>query len=286
MNGMRINVLKMLVIGQLFLWICALPVSDVADARMTGRPLQHAGDPDDPALDADPGDGYDLDDPDLCACLEDPSDCEEYDSLDGMVDLSCDRCCDGAVCGLDQKIIDVACTECPDYDSAADCPSGGGYMLHEYCPDPGDLNFVGCDCWLKDSAQDAADWLTNHWTDYVNFVQAEGQLAVQTCLQGRMENDSTIRCQEVGTTECGPTTVGFAYPFTETMYICPGFTDDVEPLSSDERQACSMAIMAHEFSHTCLRPEWEAELLGRLTFEFYVTHPGIGLNMAFWECGM
>ena len=73
--------------------------------------------------------------------------------------------------------------------------------------------------------------------------------------------------------------------YQKKIRLCPSFLNRIGSASKDNRRSCYIALMAHEFAHSCGRFENGAELIDDSSFDYWdSTHSHVTFDLI--DCGM
>ena len=128
-----------------------------------------------------------------------------------------------------------------------------------------------------------ATYIKNHWRGFERYLERETDLNIKKCIKNRFKKNGKILCKSSNTGMCDGAN-GWAVPGAKKIRLCPSFLNRISRYSKNNRRACYLALMAHEFSHSCFRTERDAELIDDASFDYWdSTHT---LSIVLRDCGM
>ena len=199
---------------------------------------------------------------------------------DDLYEINCSLCCMGEECGLTSDEVEKSCAICPDMESCEPVITSNGFGAGTN--NSSDIEFENCDNWAETSAQEVANWTVTNWSVLENHIEAAGGVHIKSCLKNRFESNGIMACEDVAWGNCAGN-AGWALPLSKRIHVCPSTLNTLSTLVEEERRACFLSIMIHEFSHTCSRVELGAELIDRVAFDYYIDQNNI--NMIYADCG-
>lgn len=142
----------------------------------------------------------------------------------------------------------------------------------------------GCRTSVEADLRGVANYIKNNWDDFEDFVEDETGLNIKSCMKNRFSKNGKIECESRMTGYCSGAN-GWAIPGSKRIHLCPDFVTRVRNMSQGRnRRACYLALMAHEFAHTCARFERGSELIDDASFDYYDMMKNVSISLA--SCGM
>jgi hypothetical protein len=145
------------------------------------------------------------------------------------------------------------------------------------------------DCgWATDEIEAVAVYVTDHWNSYENFIEAEAGVSLGNCFENRWQSNGDVECETTGGSCADNGDVnGWASYLSHTMHICwDPFLDNLQPFSDDNQMACLIALMTHEFGHTCWRDHGSVEDMDDAAFEWFAGRADTNVTISLASCGM
>lgn len=144
-----------------------------------------------------------------------------------------------------------------------------------------------CSTTQKREIEDAADWVAENWSDFEDFLENRTGLNIKKCMENRFKKNGKVVCEEAtGQCKTSKGNNAWASMLNKKVHLCPSFLNRVNNLSgTTNRRACYIAILSHEFAHTCDRFEPGSERIDDAAFDFFSSrNPGLTIRLA--QCGM
>lgn len=145
------------------------------------------------------------------------------------------------------------------------------------------------DCgWASDEIERVAIYVTDHWTSYENFLEDETGVSIGNCLENRFKTNGNVECETTGGSCADNGDVnGWASYLSQTMHICwDPFLDGIQSMSDDNQEACLIALMTHEFGHTCWRGHGSVEDMDNAAFDWFAGRADKNVTISLRTCGM
>lgn len=152
---------------------------------------------------------------------------------------------------------------------------------------------TNCSDTLKTDIEEVAQYISNHWDDFEDHLEAVTDMNIKKCMKNRFSKNGDVKCKDdTGACDCTPKkeskqkcAAAWATPTDKKIRLCPGFIDTISALDVQNRRACLAAIMAHEFGHSCDRFESGSEKVEQAAFDYWKsTHSAVTINKS--SCGM
>ena len=130
-----------------------------------------------------------------------------------------------------------------------------------------------------------ATTVDHDWADFEKFIEDETGLNIKGCMQNRFQDNGKIDCESSSGGTCSGAN-GWASYLSHTAHFCPTFVNRVRALTGDSnKKACYLALMTHEFGHTCWRGHGTVEDIDDAAFKYAKkTLPGVTIDLI--DCGM
>lgn len=133
--------------------------------------------------------------------------------------------------------------------------------------------------------QEIATFVDHDWADFEKFIEDETGLNIKGCMQNRFQDNGKIQCEESSGGSCSGAN-GWASYLSHTSHFCPGFMTRVRAMSGENnKKACYLALMTHEFGHTCWRGHGTVEDIDDAAFKYAKQTLG-GVTIDLIDCGM
>ena len=145
------------------------------------------------------------------------------------------------------------------------------------------------DCgWATDEIEAVGEYVTDHWNSYKNFVEANAGVSIGSCLENRFKSNGKVECETTGgACDNGGDVNGWASYLSKTMHICwDPFLDGIQSRSDDNQMACLIALMTHEFGHTCWRGHGSVEDMDNAAFDWFDGRADTNVTISLASCGM
>lgn len=119
--------------------------------------------------------------------------------------------------------------------------------------------------------EDVADYAADNWNSLERYVERETGYSIGNCLRNRFEDNGRVECEDKIQGMCKSNTYGWASFLSKRIHICPKMRELIDDLSDDgQKKACWLAIMIHEYAHTCWRNEKKSDAIEIAAFDWYV----------------
>jgi hypothetical protein len=145
------------------------------------------------------------------------------------------------------------------------------------------------DCgWATDEIQTVGAYVTDHWTSYKNFVENNAGVSIGNCLENRWKTNGNVECDLTeGSCADNGNVNGWASFLSQTMHICVDpFLDNIQGFGDHNQEACLVALMTHEFGHTCWRDHGSVEDMDDAAFDWYASRSDKNVTITLGSCGM
>jgi hypothetical protein len=136
------------------------------------------------------------------------------------------------------------------------------------------------------------DWGAKNWTKYEKVLEKirGWPVNIGKCLEGRFKSDGRVICEQSQGGSCSDRSGdnnGFASPLNKRCHMCPSFLDSVAKIAGKEnRQACYLALVTHEWGHTCERGHKTLEIIDNEAFNFWKSQHSTTVTIKLRDCLM
>lgn len=136
------------------------------------------------------------------------------------------------------------------------------------------------------------DWAAQHWKEFETEIERTTDVNIKNCLENRFKKNGRVVCEKDMGGRCSSrkgNANAWASPFNKRSHMCPDFMEMVRAkegaANKNNRKACYLAILHHEFAHTCERTHKSIEKLDNAAFDFYKSrNPDVTITLA--DCEM
>jgi len=146
------------------------------------------------------------------------------------------------------------------------------------------------DCgWATDEIERVGIFVTDNWNSYETFVENAAGVRIGNCLENRFKTNGKVECDTTeGACDTNGSVNGWASYLSKTMHICVDpFLDNIQSgLTDDNQEACLVALMTHEFGHTCWRGHGTVEDMDNAAFDWWASRAGKTVTIDLIDCGM
>jgi len=151
-----------------------------------------------------------------------------------------------------------------------------------------DLDQVTDCSWATDEIEAVGVYVTDHWTSFKNSVEANAGVSIGNCLENRFTTNGNVECETTGgACNTNGDVNGWASYLSQTMHICwDPFLDNLQSFSDDNQMACLIALMTHEFGHTCWRGHGTVEEMDNAAFDWFAGRADTNVTINLGDCGM
>ncbi|MBF0300420.1 MAG: hypothetical protein HQK51_17005 [Oligoflexia bacterium] len=124
-------------------------------------------------------------------------------------------------------------------------------------------NIVDCNATYESDINAIFAAIGNNWNDYKSFVENRTGFDLSNCLENRFQSNGDVKCKYLDNNRAG-----YAIPGLSQIKIDKNWLNR-QSATQKNRRACIAALMAHEFSHTCLADEGRAYTIDNPTFHWW-----------------
>lgn len=151
-----------------------------------------------------------------------------------------------------------------------------------------DLDQVSDCSWATDEIEAVAVYVTDHWSSFESSVEADAGVDIGNCLENRFKTNGKVECETTaGACDNNGDVNGWASFLSQTMHMCwDPFLDNIQSMSDDNQMACLVALMTHEFGHTCWRTHGTVEDMDNAAFDWFAGRADTNVTISLADCGM
>jgi hypothetical protein len=189
-------------------------------------------------------------------------------------------------CGADGKCNAGACNNDPD------CPDfGTPPPSTDSSPAQSSTEVIDCASGERAEMRETVAWGAANWNAFESAMESfyGWPVNIKNCLENRFKDNGKIVCEDDMKGNCKGANA-WASPFNKRCHLCPVFVDKVTGLTGsankDNRKACYLAILAHEWAHTCERTHKSIEIIDNVAFDFYKDRHQPEVTIDLSDCGM
>lgn len=145
------------------------------------------------------------------------------------------------------------------------------------------------DCsWAADEIETVGIYVTDHWSSFESFLEAETGESIGSCLENRFKSNGNVECETTGGSCADNGDVnGWASYLSQTAHVCfDPFLENLQSFSDDNQEACLVALLTHEFGHTCWRGHGSVEEMDNAAFRWYKGRADQNVTIRLSDCGM